>query len=82
MKTKAQITAELKEQYPTLKMGNDEDGYTELDSKAYEAKIAAWAEAEFAVVQEQAKADADSAAKAALLNRLGITADEAALLLK
>ena len=82
MKTKAQITAELKEQYPTLKIGNDEDGYTELTAKDYAAKIAEWAEAELAVLQEQANADAASLAKASLLERLGITADEAALLLK
>ena len=82
MKTKAQITAELKEQYPTLKIGNDEDGYTELNAKDYAAKIAEWAEAELAVLQEQANADAASLAKASLLERLGITADEAALLLK
>ena len=82
MKTKAQITAELKEQYPTLKIGNDEDGYTELNAKDYADKIAEWAEAELAVLQEQANADAASLAKASLLERLGITADEAALLLK
>ena len=82
MKTKAQITAELKEQYPTLKIGNDEDGYSELNAKDYAAKIAEWADAELAVLEEQDKADAASLAKASLLERLGITAEEAALLLK
>jgi hypothetical protein len=82
MKTKSQITSDLKAQYPTLKIGNDYQGYTDLDAKSYETKIAEWAEAEFAVIQEQAKADSANIAKAALLERLGISEDEAKLLLK
>lgn len=81
MKTKTQITAELKEQYPTLKIGNDDDGYTELNAKDYAAKIGEWADTELATLDEQAKADAAIIAKEALLNRLGITAEEAKLLL-
>ncbi len=78
MTTKSEIIAQLKTQYPTLKVGDDEQGYTDLTSAEYEAQIAEWAENEYKSVTEQAKAEAD---KAALLAKLGITADEAKLLL-
>jgi len=48
----------------------------ELAEFTYQAELAAEKKAE-----EDAKAEADAAAKAALLDRLGITADEAKLLL-
>ncbi len=78
MTTKSEIIAQLKTQYPTLKVGDDERGYTDLTSAEYEAQIAEWAENEYKLLTEQAKAEAD---KAALLAKLGITADEAKLLL-
>ena len=81
MKTKDQITAELKAEYPTLKIGNDDEGYTELNAKDYEAKISDWTEAVYA----EEVANADSAAKAAkkqeVLAKLGLTADEVTALL-
>ncbi len=48
----------------------------EVAELAYQAELAAEKKAE-----EDAKAEADAVAKAALLDRLGITADEAKLLL-
>ena len=78
MTTKSEIIAQLKTKYPTLKVGDDEKGYTDLTSAEYEAQIAEWAENEYKSITEQAKAEAD---KAALLAKLGITADEAKLLL-
>lgn len=48
----------------------------EVAELTYQAELAAEKKAE-----EDAKAEADAAAKAALLDRLGITADEAKLLL-
>ena len=48
----------------------------EVAELAYQAELAAEKKAE-----EGAKAEADAVAKAALLDRLGITADEAKLLL-
>lgn len=36
--------AELKAQYPTLREGNEEDGYTQLSAEEYEATITQWAE--------------------------------------
>ena len=81
MKTKNEVIAELKAEYPTLRTGSDEEGYVDLTSAEYEATIAEWADnllADEAKAAELAQAEAD---KAALLAKLGITADEAKLLL-
>ena len=57
--------------------GTDRD-MTEAEQTAHEA----WAKIAAAEAEAQAKAEADKAtAKQAVLDRLGITADEAALLL-
>jgi len=81
MTTKAEAIAELKIQYPTLKIGDDEQGYTDLGPADYEAQIEVWADNQLA---NEAKAEVEAQAatdKAALLAKLGITADEAKLLL-
>ena len=78
MKTKIEIIAELKAQYPTLRSGNDEQGYENLSPADYEATIDGWAENQFAEQNAIAQAEAD---KAALLAKLGISSDEAKLLL-
>ena len=85
MATKANKITALKLEFPTLKVGSDEAGYTELDADEYEATIEQWADVQLA---DEAKAAADKAIaeqsatdKAALLAKLGITADEAKLLL-
>ena len=78
MKTKLEIIAELKSTYPTLRKGDDNVGYTELDDKEYNETIENWASNKLAkLAQTQTEAEA----KAALLDRLGITEDEAKLLL-
>jgi len=64
-----------------LRVGSDETGYTDLTPTEYEAQILEWANNR---LEKEAKAElaAETAtAKAALLAKLGITADEAALLL-
>ena len=64
-----------------LRVGSDEAGYTDLTPTEYEAQILEWANNR---LEKEAKAElaAETAtAKAALLAKLGITADEAALLL-
>lgn len=76
-----EIIAELKEANPTLQTGSNETGYTELTKEEYEATILEWAQNRLAKL-EKTQAEADKAtAKAALLERLGITAEEATLLL-
>lgn len=77
---KTQIIEQLKTEYPALTKGiNDE--VIELDSTEYEATIDAWADAVIAKAVKKAEAEAQAAAKESLLDRLGITADEAKLLL-
>ena len=44
MTTKAEYIAQLKLENPTLKVGSDEAGYTQLTPAEYEAQIAEWAE--------------------------------------
>ena len=80
MTTKAQKIAELKLKHPTISKGvNDE--VLLLDANEYKDTIEKWAEVELAQEAELAQAKANVQAKAELLVRLGITADEAKLLL-
>jgi len=81
MTTKEEIIALLKAENPTLQVGNDNDGYTQLSPADYEATIAEWAVNRLAKLSKQAEAEARATQKAALLDRLGITEEEAQLLL-
>jgi hypothetical protein len=81
MTTKAQIIAELKANHPTLRVGDDEAGYTDLSKAEYDATISMWADNTLTQLAAEAEAEAAITAKAALLAKLGITADEAKLLL-
>ena len=85
MSTQKEMIEIIKAENPTLQVGDDERGYTQLSAADYEAQIAEWANARLA---KEAKAAADKAAaeqaatdKAALLAKLGINTDEAKLLL-
>jgi hypothetical protein len=83
--TREEIIADLREKNPLMKSGNDTDGYVEFTPAEYEAQIIEWAD--WVEADIKAKTEADKAAikaeadKAALLLKLGITADEAKLLL-
>lgn len=79
MTTLAEMIKIIKAENPTLKVGNDDDGYIEITGSDYDAQIAEWAANRLA--RQTAPIEA-AAAKAALLAKLGITAEEAALLLK
>jgi hypothetical protein len=81
MTTKNQVIQLLKKEFPTLRVGGDDVGYTELSVEEYEATIAQWADARLAKEAAATQAEAKAQAKVALLDRLGITADEAKLLL-
>jgi hypothetical protein len=71
---------ELKKLYPSLTKGlNDE--IVVLSDEEYEETITLWAENELAKEAELAETEAKAEAKAALLERLGITAEEAQLIL-
>jgi phosphoribosylformimino-5-aminoimidazole carboxamide ribonucleotide (ProFAR) isomerase len=78
--TLSTIITELKEEFPNLtKQINDK--IVDLDVDEYEETINAWAEAKLAIQIANNEAKAKAAQKAALLDRLGITEDEAKLLL-
>lgn len=81
MKTKQEIIKSLKLQFPTLRVGDDDRGYTDLLPAQYEAQILEWADAQLEIQTAADEAKVKATAKAALLDRLGITADEAKLLL-
>jgi hypothetical protein len=81
MKTKQEIIAELKLEFPSLRIGDDDSGYTDLSAEEYEATISRWVDARIEKLAKEAEAEARAQAKTDLLNRLGITEDEAKLLL-
>jgi hypothetical protein len=81
MTTKLEIIAELKATHPTLRTGDESAGYTELSKAEYDATISLWADNTLTQLADEAEAEAIATQKAALLARLGITADEATLLL-
>jgi hypothetical protein len=81
MTTKAEAVAALKLKYPTLRSGNDEKGYEDLNLADYEAQIEIWADNELADEARAIEIAQAATDKAALLARLGITAEEARLLL-
>jgi hypothetical protein len=81
MTTKTEMIALLKAENPTLQIGNDVDGYTNLSKTDYDATIEQWADARLAKEAKLAQIEADATAKEALLEKLGITQAEAKLLL-
>lgn len=81
MTTKTELITQLKAEYPTLKVGTEEEGYAELSAKDYEDQIEQWADALLEQQNHEVALKAAADAKAALLAKLGITADEAKLLL-
>jgi len=81
MKTKEQIIAELKLENPTLQRGSDETGYEEITGAEYDEVINSWADAAYAKELEAQQAAEAEAKRQALLDKLGITEDEARLLL-
>lgn len=77
--TAEQITARLKAEYPTLRTGNEKDGYQELDSDSYNQKISDWVNVHLSKIQnkkaELARAEARAAAEAKLA-AIGLTVDD------
>ena len=79
MATKAEIIADLKKEYPTLKVGSDEAGYSDLSAEDYEATISYWADNAIAAAELAAQEAAKEAAKEAAqakLSALGLTTDD------
>jgi len=79
MTTKQEAIAALKEKNPTLKIGDDEAGYTNLSAEDYEATLNEWADnvmAEAELAEQEAAKAADKAAAQAKLAALGLTTDD------
>jgi len=77
--TKEQIITQLKKDHPQIKIGSEEQGYQVLESADYDQMIEIWANDLFERLQkEQALLES----RQALLNKLGITIDEAKLLIQ
>ena len=77
MTTKTELIAQFKADYPTL-TEQVNDIVTELNATEYEATIERWADNQ---IESQATALKAATDKAALLAKLGISQEEAALLL-
>ena len=80
MTRKDEIIAALKTEYPEIRIGGG-DVYETLSAEDYNKAISDWADVQLAKELEAEQVKADAEAKAALLAKLGITADEAKLLL-
>ena len=81
MTTKKQMIEIIKAENPTLQVGDDKNGYTELSAEEYDAVINEWADARIVKEKLQAEAETKEAERLAILNRIGLTADEAKLIL-
>jgi len=82
MTTKAEMVAIIKaENLDGLRVGNEVDGYTQLTAAQFDTQIAEWAENRLAKQALLKSLDELKIARQALLHKLGITAEEAALLL-
>ncbi len=80
MTTKAELIAQCKAENPTMTATiNDEQ--IELTQAEYEKAASDWADMRLVHIAQEAEALKAEADKAALLAKLGITADEAKLLL-
>ena len=71
----------IKAENPTLRVGDEDNGYTELSIEEYESQIAEWAGARLA--KEQAKTDSEALlqSKISAYKKLGLTEAEIEALL-
>ena len=83
MTTLNEMIAIIKTENPTLQVGSDEQGYTQLSVADYETTISEWADARLkkeakAAADEAAaiQAEADKAIATAKLAALGLTTDD------
>jgi hypothetical protein len=78
--TKNELIAQYKKEFPKL-TGQVNNEVFDLSAEEYEETINRWAENRLKQLEEIAVENQKVAAKAALLEKLGISSDEAALLL-
>lgn len=70
MTTKTEMIAIIKAENPTLQIGDDQRGYTQLSDADYETKIAEWADARLAKEAKMAEAEALVQSKAEAVEKL------------
>ena len=70
MKTKEQITAELKSENPILQRGSDETGYEEITGAEYDKVINSWVDAAYAKELETQQATEATTKRQAVLAKL------------
>ena len=76
MTTLNEVIQIIKAENPTIQLGDDDKGYTQLKAANYDTQILEWAKARFAKLEKAAeseKAEADKAAAQAKLVALGLT---------
>jgi hypothetical protein len=81
MTTKQEMIEIIKAEFPTLRVGDDDNGYTELLADDYEAIIAEWADARLAKLQAKSDAEALRQSKISAYEKLGLTKAEIEALL-
>jgi hypothetical protein len=81
MTTKKEMIEIIKAEFPTLRFGDEDKGYTELLAEEYETTIAEWADARLAKLQAKADAEALRQTKISAYEKLGLTESEIEALL-
>ncbi len=82
MTTKNEMIEIIRAENPNgLRVGDDERGYVQLSDADYETQIEIWAEGRLEREAREAEAVAKASARQVILDRLGLTAEEATILL-
>ena len=76
MITKEKLIADFKAQNPTIRIGSEEIGYTELNATEYEATIEQWADHFIANKSLEAEKQVAKETAQAKLAALGLTIDD------
>ena len=79
MTTKQEMIDLLKIEFPTLQVGDEDSGYTELSVEDYETTIAEWADVRLVKEAQALEVEAKAVAKAsaqAKLEALGLTVED------
>jgi hypothetical protein len=76
MKTKNEIITQLKTENPTIRVGSDQVGYTELTTEEYEATILEWADFELEKANRETELANIKANKLTAYQKMGLTQEE------
>ncbi len=81
MTTKQEMIQIIKAENPTLRIGDDDAGYTQLSAEEYDAQINEWADARLAKEQANIEAETARQTKISAYEKLGLTEAEIEALL-